>query len=506
MKPPRIKAAVIWGKEALRVRSLSPITIAGAQRTQRTLPAGETSLKLIQSNAAARESWLWIGNSSEQEMGSVLSRLLASQNLISCLWSVGLTPTREGDWRPRGYRLLVQSKKQDQDLEALSGWLHEAISGAQAVKVEMPAGQPSGRILIRSADQQDLELALPVNLKTAGKFEALDAPIGEGFHWSHEETLELPAALWVAAGTDGKLCAGVELEVEDYLTSVNSSEMPADSPLEFLKSQVVAARSWLLANWGSHHPGEPYIVCAGDHCQCYYGPGRIEQRSRHAASGTEGEVLLYGERICDARYAKSCGGVTEPGANVWPHMDEPYLRHLLDLPDGEILNLSQEADFRRFQARSDPGDACCSPGYAPLEGHLAELANLYRWQQEVDLRELRQVLKAKTGRDPGDIEALIPGRRGPSGRLIDLAVRGKQGNLLLSPELEIRRALSPTHLPSSAFWVEPVSDRKVILHGMGWGHGVGLCQLGAAALAAKGYDYGSILQHYYPQTKLRKIY
>jgi SpoIID/LytB domain protein len=331
--------------------------------------------------------------------------------------------------------------------------------------------------------------------------------VGEGFHWQHTEALELTAPLWIAADSSGKLCAGVETEVEDYLASVNSSEMPAESPPEFLKAQVIAARSWLLANWGSHHPGESFMVCGGDHCQCYYGPDRIRESSSIAARETAGVVLTYQDGICDARYAKSCGGFTEPARNVWPFVDEPYLTHFRDLPDAaDATDLSGESAFRNFQARQISSDACCSPGYAPLAGKLGELAGLYRWQESLPLRELREIVKVKTGEDLGDIEDLIPGRRGPSGRLMELTIVGRQGRYVASPELEIRRVLSTTHLPSSAFWVDRQGKDRVAFYGLGWGHGVGLCQVGAAALAARGYGHERILAHYYPNTTLKKIY
>jgi len=193
--------------------------------------------------------------------------------------------------------------------------------------------------------------------------------------------------------------------------------------------------------------------------------------------------------------------------NVWPFADEPYLSHFRDLPDaGKEIDLAGEANFREFQGRANSEDACCSPGYAPLEGRLAELAGLYRWRESIAPRELGKIVKAKTGEDLGDIEDLIPGRRGPSGRLIELTIVGQKGRYAAAPELDIRRVLSKTHLPSSAFWVERRGGDQIILHGLGWGHGVGLCQVGAAAMAARGYGHARILAHYYPSATLKKIY
>ncbi|HDH58348.1 MAG TPA: hypothetical protein ENF16_07040 [Bacteroidetes bacterium] len=215
---------------------------------------------------------------------------------------------------------------------------------------------------------------------------------------------------------------------------------------------------------------------------------------------------MFNGRICDARYAKSCGGVTEPAVNVWPFMDEPYLGHYRDLPDSDPIDLSREETFREFQQSSESTDACCSPGYAEFKDELAELAGLYRWENKVSNTEISQIIRSKSQSDLGRILEIIPRRRGPSGRLIEDEIVGNQGRLSLSPELEIRRVLSRYHLPSSAFWIEKDNDANFIFHGMGWGHGSGMCQIGAAGLALHGYGYDDILSHYYPSTSIKKIY
>ncbi|RJP82429.1 MAG: SpoIID/LytB domain-containing protein [Candidatus Zixiibacteriota bacterium] len=503
MNPPQLDVAQIQGRASLALRLSQPLTLRSAGR-EIPLPAGAVSLRLTTSTPCGRETWLWIGNAREEELARMMMELFQASGLSALLWPVGLTPAGS-EWRPREFRLLVRPEDERLSLEELEARLRQVQSSLRGVPLEMPQGKPSGQVEVKT-EQGEWTLPLPLEFHGSGTVELVDAPVGEGFHWEHVESLPLPAPLWVAAGADGQLCAGVRLEVEDYLASVNSSEMPADSPLEFLKSQVVAARSWLLANWGSHHPGEPFIVCAGDHCQCYYGPDRVQERSREAQASTAGMVLMHEGRVCDARYAKACGGVTEPGANVWPFIEEACLGHFRDLPGGEELDLSKDDAFRDFQGRNHPADACCAPGHAPLEGCLADLTGLYRWEERTTRRELRETIRAKTGVDLGDIDELAALQRGPSGRLIEMEVRGPLGRLGLRPELPIRRALSKTHLPSSAFWVEYDGPEAIILHGLGWGHGVGLCQIGAAALAVRGYTYDRILAHYYRGTELEKAY
>jgi SpoIID/LytB domain protein len=476
--------------------------------------AGRLHVELRNGRPSLRQRWMWLGNSREQGLEVWLATALRDHDLLVCFWPVGLSPEAQG-WKTRFYRILARSPRAgltDEELTKLAARISPDVA---PVFLEFPAGPGEGsvRLNFQSGNRAPEDLRLPVRIEAEAGVELLDAPVGEGFHWQHTESLTLPSRIWMAIGADGKLCAGVEVSLEEYLASVNSSEMPAESPAEFLKAQVVAARSWLLANWGSHHPSEPYVVCGGDHCQCYYGPNRIQEASRRAVQETAGLVLMHDDLICDARYAKSCGGYTEPAAHVWPFADEPYLGHIRDLPAAEdskshllAPNLKAESDFRQFQMRQDSGDACCSPGYAPLQGALAKLGRLYRWEEKASFGELGTMVKDKTGEDLGEIVDLVPGRRGPSGRLVDLTIVGKNGRYVATPELEIRRVLSRTHLPSSAFWIERTGSDQFILHGLGWGHGVGLCQMGAAALATQGWNFDRILAHYYPNTTLREIH
>jgi stage II sporulation protein D len=494
-----------WGRSALALRTSQPLTVSSAQKEARILPPGEYIFKLLQGSPALRENWIWIGNSRQDTLQDWMTKLIEVQPLELCFWPVGLAPWSD-DWPARGYRILLRWKGAEPSTAESDAYIKSLLPDQQGVRIDLPVGRQAGEVTLIQSEGAPLNLALPIRLTCDSVIEALEAPVGEGFHWEHTETLQWPSPVWLDLGSDGRLCAGVETDIEDYLASVNSSEMPADSPLEFLKSQVVAARSWLLATWGSHHAGEPYIVCNGDHCQCYYGADRIAEASRQAMESTRGEALMVGESICDARYAKSCGGVTEPGANIWDFVDEPYLTHLRDLPGAESSDLSNEATLREFQQRTDPKDACCSPGYAALKGKLADLAKLYRWEVSYRPDELGRLIAVKTGWEAGAIQEMKPLRRGPSGRLIELEIIGERGTLRLTPELAIRRALSPTHLPSSAFWIEWKSGDKIVLHGLGWGHGAGMCQIGAAALAQKGWDYQSILTHYYPNTSIKKIY
>lgn len=506
MKPPPIRVAIITGQDVIHVRSGFPLTVKPVDGTEKTFEGSKVSIRIGGSSASKKEKWVWCANFGDRRAAERFAGDVALNGINTRLWPVGLSPV-EGEWRPRSYRVLAGPFKEFSPPGQPGLPTPGFPMATTTVEIELPAEIPASFLHIEDFRHQKATFNQSAILTSQDFIEFRNVTVGSGFHWQHDEDIRLPSPVWVAVNSTGQLCAGVELDVEDYLTSVNSSEMPAESPLEFLKAQVVAARSWLFANWDSHHPGEPYTVCAGDHCQCYYGSSYVQPPSRRAVDETRGEVLVYNQRICDARYAKSCGGVTEPAANVWPFVEEPYLGHQRDLPGGNPLDLSDERSFREFQNTFHDSDACCAPGFASLPEGLAELANLYRWEERISNRDLVQIIRSKTRCDLGRILEVIPGRRGPSGRLIAVEVIGSQGRLSLTPELEIRRVLHRYHLPSSAFWIEnDVGGAQFVFHGLGWGHGVGMCQLGAAGLATRGYDYNFILIHYYPNTSIEKIY
>jgi stage II sporulation protein D len=500
MVPQRVKVAITHGIQRVAMRSTFPIRIISKDGAESEF-YGKMEILLQETEPAETIKWFWCGIDPTPDKINTLKQ----KGLEVLLLPIGLTPA--GDhWQPRHVRLLVRGGHHLTGPQVVIEDLKSIFPLIDPVEVTLPDKSGAGVFLIRDSDGHNEIFRDPITLQSDGPIEILNAPVGKGFHWEHEEILVLNPPLWVAIGSDGRLCAGVDTEIEDYLISVNSSEMPADSPIEFLKAQVIAARSWLLANWGSHHPGEPFTVCAGDHCQCYYGISRLKPASKQATQSTSGEVLLYDGKVCDARYAKACGGVTEPSKNVWAFVDEPYLTSIRDLPGAEIMDLSDEKAFKNFQIRSIPRDACCSPGYEPLRGRLAELTGLYRWKKVYAQSEIGKIIRQKIGEVMGEIREIIPNRRGPSGRLMEVTVVGENRSITLSPELRIRYILSESHLPSSAFWIETVSGGMFIFRGLGWGHGVGLCQIGAAALAVRGWDYPSILEHYFPGTSLQKIY
>lgn len=334
-----------------------------------------------------------------------------------------------------------------------------------------------------------------------------DVTIGVNFHWQRQEAQTFEGELRFIVH-EGKVCAINRLSVEDYLTSVISSEMSATSSLELLKAHAVISRSWLLAQmrgkakgrqngggqvctedtiikWYDREDHTAFDVCADDHCQRYQGITRASSpHVREAIAQTVGEVLAYGAEICDARFSKCCGGQTEEYRYCWENITKPYLVSVSD----PYCNTNDAEVLRQV-----------------LNDYDQETPDFYSWTCRVTKEQVRTFLHDKLGVDIGDIIALEPMERGKSGRISRMKFVGTERSMVIGKELEIRRALSSSHLLSSAFDVEDAGD-SFVLHGKGWGHGVGLCQIGAAVMGAKGFGYDEILLHYYKNAKIIKMY
>jgi SpoIID/LytB domain protein len=367
--------------------------------------------------------------------------------------------------------------------------------------------------------------------------------IGVNFHWERKEKEIFTGSLKLIKDNDN-ITAINKLPIEKYLLSVISSEMSAKSSLQLLKAHAIISRSWLLAQiekaknsnkekikyehiqdnekesirWYGCFDHELYDVCADDHCQRYQGVTKIfTEIARQAVRQTAGVVLVSDNRICDARYSKSCGGITESFENVWEPVIYSYLSSIVDYKfDAENynLNFNVEANARKW-IKGNP-HAFCNTRDKKILSHVLvdydqETNDFFRWKMEFSQTELSAIIKTKSGVDFGNIIDLIPLERGLSSRIVKLKIIGSNKTLIIGKELEIRRILSHSHLYSSAFIVdkENIQDnvpQKFILSGAGWGHGVGLCQIGAAYMAAKGYQFDEILVHYFSTAKLKKIY
>lgn len=368
----------------------------------------------------------------------------------------------------------------------------------------------------------------PVLLKADNEscfFEIDRVTIGKEFHWQSQERQRFTGDLECVETGNG-LAAVNHIGIEDYLVSVISSEMSANAAFEMLKAQAVIARSWALRQktckhkagkclietenmhlrWYENDSHLYYDLCADDHCQRYYGLSRAGNPAvSRAVKETAGEVLMYKGELCDARYHKSCGGITEKYSTCWADIDFPYLQPVRDYDKAGLHLPEGENEIKNFILSDHP--AFCNPrnmDSCSLNDFDAGIQS-YRWQQEYSVGELSELVFKRSGMDFGEITELVPVHRGPSGRIDKLLIKGRRMDKIIGKELEIRKFLSLSHLYSSAFVVEKTRG-KFILHGAGWGHGVGLCQTGAAVMAAKGCNYEQILKHYYIGAEVRKYY
>jgi len=397
------------------------------------------------------------------------------------------------------------------------------LEGQSAVEVELTGrfSDASGRPYAPGRHRFTSEVTLTPSEPSSAAFTLDGLTIGIGFHWERKERQVFRGAFRLLKREAG-LTAINDVSLEDYVTSVISSEMRASCPLELLKAHAVISRSWLkfptsnpsrsakgrhedldsheILRWYGREAHRDFDVCADDHCQRYQGITKaFSPSAAEAVRATAGQVLHYQGGICDTRFSKCCGGITERYATAWEDEEIPYLESVYDGP----------ADSRAYSPdawiRLNP-PAYCNTNDSELlsrilPGFDQETRDFYRWRVAYTPEELADLIKSKLALDLGPILDLQALARGASGRIYRLKITGQQDHVIIGKELEIRRALSTTHLYSSAFVVDREAGRFV-LRGAGWGHGVGLCQIGAAVMAMAGHTYTEILRHYYRGTSI----
>jgi len=430
-------------------------------------------------------------------------------------------------------------------------WQHEVYGCLNGDFYGDGFGPASGRFSVKTINEKVVftnehghEIVRSPQIRlTAGNnstFTLLRVTIGISFHWERAEDQTFQGNLVFKARGDGTIAAINEIPLENYLKSVISSEMNGNAPAEFLNAHAITSRSWLLASlnrkkkakevpesgemeasredevvrWYEQEDHDLYDVCADDHCQRYQGITKIVSHGAgEAVQQTSGQVITYGDEICDARYYKACGGITEDFKTAWENRKIPYLGSISDAPVFYHPILTEEEAKRWIF--SEPDAYCNTKDKDILETILPdfdrETHDFFRWKADYSREELEGILREKSGFDFGTLKEIEPLQRGPSGRIFRLKIIGSKRNMVVGKELEIRRWLSRTHLYSSAFIVKAEYDahggiERFVFHGAGWGHGVGLCQIGAAVMAGKGFRAEEILKHYFPDTEIQRIY
>jgi SpoIID/LytB domain protein len=377
----------------------------------------------------------------------------------------------------------------------------------------------TGKTYTSGRHRFDSEITLTPAEASSSSFALDDIVIGIGFHWERKERQVFRGGLRIVKRAEG-LTVINDVPLEEYVTSVISSEMSASCPLELLKAHAVISRSWLrfpsepfrephgipakeIVRWYGRESHPDFDVCADDHCQRYQGITKtFSKAASTAVSATAGEFLMYEGAICDARFSKSCGGITERYSTAWEDQNIPYLDSIYDGP----LPLFPQADETFI--RTNPPAYCNTRDTELLSrilpGFDQETQDFYRWTVRYAPEELGELITMRLGVNLGPIRKMEALARGPSGRIYRLKILGEKDHIVVGKELEIRRALSRSHLYSSAFVVDKEAG-KIVLRGAGWGHGVGLCQIGAAVMANEGKGYREILAHYYRGTALEIV-
>lgn len=371
--------------------------------------------------------------------------------------------------------------------------------GSGTIKVVSPAGEER---LIKDAMRFTGPLIKVKNID-----------VGTGFHWQRMEDRIYRGEIEVDIDQEGKLTVVNVLPLEEYLQGVVPAEMSASFPVEALKAQAITARTFLLYHFYRKHRNAPFDVCDDVHCQAYTGVLNESDKTNRAIEETRGLVLTHQNELCSTPYSAVCGGHTEDASVVWDTDGAPYLTGIFDIKpaikDRLAFDLQEQQNAKKWIS-SQPNVFCHLQAYENVD--FASYARKYfRWEHRIERQELERLIKNRTGEDVGTLLEIRPLERGVSGRISEILFRGTLNSVTVHGELRIRRILSETTLYSSCFFVKTLSDttgvpETFILKGAGWGHGVGMCQIGASVMAKEGYSGREILEHYYRGSIIEALY
>ena len=380
-------------------------------------------------------------------------------------------------------------------------------------KYEIKAVESSLSVNGQKRDQLSLE-------KTSNNSTFFLEPItaGRGFHWQKKISISVKGSLRVMVISESLFIVN-EIGLESYLMSVATSEMSGECPISLLEAQTIAARSWIIASEEQKHKELGIDACNDDCCQRYQGTKNISDSAQLAVNKTRGIFVTYNDEICDTRYSKSCGGISENNENVWGDVPKEYLRSIFDNKRNNSIDLSYKNELQNWFLK--PQESYCNNEHVNKNeikkylGSVDEEREYFRWQISYSRKELTKIINDKLDESFDSIVTLIPLRRGASGRITKLEISGKRKDslhkLILYNEYDIRDALHPKFLYSSAFIINANSntlsdEEKITLSGGGWGHGVGLCQIGALGMSLNGKSSKEILKHYFSSIKIERFY
>ena len=410
----------------------------------------------------------------------------------------------------RNYRVMLQQTFDTQTSADLYFKTSKDLTNARVIEAwDAPAGgtikllSPSGKSY--SVHDRLRLLGTRISLK--------NVEVGSGYHWAHLESRNYAGELEIAVNDAATLNLVNVVTLEAYLRGVVAGEMAADFPAEALRAQAIVSRTLFLNNFYRFHRGADFDVCDDVHCQVYVGLTKQNEPASSAVSATHGQVLSYGDRLCTATYSAVCGGHTEDAADVWEGDSQPYLHGDFDAVESGLgrmaFDLTKESNVRLW-VTSEP-KVYCNLALAGKPSYAKYAEKYFRWQTTARREDLQKWIMEKTGTDVGDLMDILPVRRGVSGRLAEIRLIGSQDTVVVTRELNIRRTLSATALYSACFVVDKINEQDGLAEsfrfiGAGWGHGVGMCQIGASVRALRGQNAAQILNAYYPGTRVKKLY
>ena len=513
MSSPRIRIGIIQDKPGISFRPLGPAALYDLSGNRIRELESKRTVEVYASEPSEPGRWLvFLKEFKREAEAQELARKLRERGFLSGVREVGKQVIHEGHVISDNRAFWVFVEK-DNEIEAVMTKEELEREGFMPWVRYEQFYRPRGKLTVVIEDEQ---FDVPAGIKVVpseedGLIEVDGVIVGIGFHWQHEEPQSFRGNMEFLVGKKGGVTAVNEVSVDEYLFSVNSSEMVNAMHIELLKAQTVVARGTVFATIGRHHYDDPFDLCADDHCQVYRGTTRERENSIRAVVETDGEVLTYNGEVCDTRFAKVCGGISESYESVWGEKHVPYLIPIVDAPEGTEVVFPADTEEKARQFIDSRPEAFCNLDSPDVPLYIGYARKYFRWEFIYQREELEEIIRKKLKVDIGTLLDLVPLSRGASARIEKLKIVGSKQELVISPELRIRQALSETTLYSSAFY--PIIERdsegiptKITLRGAGWGHGVGMCQIGAAMMAEKGYDYKEILFHYYPNTQLTKIY
>lgn len=511
LKPPEIRIGVLEERPVVEFRLKENADVSSLQNysAMRSLPGGHWRAEVINGKPAQFEYRLAFNTSRDRIAAEEVVRYLTNLGLETHLERYERNPEINLPYLGKTVYQVVLNRDFKTESEAK---LHQSAirekTGSEIVVV--PGGKSGGTLRFTNLESgQSFDSTEPFSI-TSADIEIAAVDVGTGFHWESSETRLYGGIVEFLVDDHGSITVVNELSLEEYLKGVVPSEMPVSFPYEALKAQAVAARVEAIAKAGLRHPLKAFDLCDDVHCQVFSGKTRHADAGNNAVESTRGIFMVYRKKIVEAFYAGVCGGHTENNDNVWLMDSKPYLAGVLDNHGRRLSNALDDESNARKWIDTKP-DVNCNTTHGAVPDALNYSKKYFRWQVEYDRAELEKIISQKTGEDFGELVDLVPLKRGVSGRLLELQVVGTRKRFVISRELPIRQALSKTTLYSACCYFKKEGGMRdlparFIIKGAGWGHGVGMCQVGAAMMAQAGKKFDEILSHYYKGIMLEVLY